>query len=326
LKARFIAAAAASAALLAACSGGGSTIVPSQTNNDSSGAGQSQTASGEFRTVSTFVAQNNTTGDLVRILPTTSVIGALRASDSGRRTMSGSNMTYHGGPVQTAPKIYVVYWGSAWNGSGDPNGERSYYNSFVSLIGGSKWLNTVTQYTQSNGQHVGNAPGSFIGSYVDTGSTPPSHPTQTQIANEAARAAAHYNDYSVNASYIVAMPHGISPSGFGTQYCAWHSAATVSGKGTIAYTNFPYMSDVGYSCGAGSVNNPGTLDGVSIVGGHEQAETETDPQPNTGWLDSSNGEIGDKCAWTGLEDNPYVGNYPTQPLWSNASSSCVQSY
>ncbi|HTD34499.1 MAG TPA: hypothetical protein VK665_12600 [Candidatus Elarobacter sp.] len=322
MKARFLAAAAASAALLAACSGGGSTVVPSQNNGNSQ---QQQQSSGEFRLVSTFQAQNNATGEMVRVFPTADTINALRANGS-LRSAQAVNMTYHGGPVQTAPKIYVVYWGSAWNGSGDPYGEQSYYNAFIGIVGGSKWLNTVTQYTQSNGQHVGNASGSFVGSYVDTGSTPPSAPTQSQIANEAARAAAHYGDYSSNASYVVAMPHGIVPSGFGTQYCAWHSAATVSGKGTISYTNLPYIHDAGASCGAGSVNNPGYLDGVSIVGGHEQAETETDPQPNTGWLDSSNGEIGDKCAWTNLENNPNAGNYPTQPLWSNANNGCVQSY
>jgi hypothetical protein len=327
LKARFLAAAAASAALLAACSGGGSTVVPSQ--NDS-GTSQQPQASSEFRVVSTFSAQNNTTGELVRIYPTRNVMDAFRASAAGRRFVHATgNLTYHGGPVQTAPKIYVVFWGSAWNGSGDPDGLASYYKSFMTLIGGSSWLNSVTQYTQSNGQAVGNLPGSFVvaDSYVDTTSSPPTRPTQTQLANEAAKAAAKYGDYSSNASYVVALPHGIKPSGFGSTYCAWHSSATVTGKGTISYTNLPYMPDVGFSCGVGAVNSPGTLDGVSIVGGHEQGETETDPQPNTGWIDlTDNSENGDKCAWIGLEDNPSVGNYPTQPLWSNASSSCVQSY
>ncbi len=321
MKARFLAAAAASAALLAACSGGGSTVVPSQTSDTS----QQQQTSGEFRLVSTFQAQNNATGDMVRVFPTVDTISALRSNGS-LRSAQAVNLTYHGGPVQTAPKIYAVYWGSAWNSTGDPKGEKSYYNAFIGIVGGSGWLNSVTQYTQSNGQHVGNAAGSFVGSYVDTGSTPPTHPTQSQIAAEAVRGAAHFGDYSVNASYVILMPHGISPSGFGTQYCAWHSSTTVSGKGTIAYTNLPYINDVGASCGAGSVNNPGYLDGVSIVGGHEQAETETDPQPNTGWLDSSNEENGDKCAWTNLENNPNAGGYPTQPLWSNANNGCVQSY
>lgn len=39
--------------------------------------------------------------------------------------------------------------------------------------------------------------------------------------------------------------------------------------------------------------------GITIVGGHEFAETETDIFPNGGWLDSSSAENGDKCAWIG---------------------------
>ncbi len=316
---------AAVSALLTACNNGNATPPPVPR------AAQASSDVREFQSISTFVAQNTATGQFVRVFPTRDVMDTFRATDAGQRfTQATNNLTYHGGPIQTAPKIYVVYWGSSWNSStGDPDGARSYYNAFMSIIGGSRWLNSVTQYTQSNGQHVGNLPGSYVSatqSYVDTSTSVPSRPTQSQLAAEAARAAAHFGDYSASASYVVALPHRIRPSGFGTQYCAWHSSTIVSGKGTIAYTNLPYMPDAGYSCGVGAVNSPGTNDGFSIVGGHEQGETETDPQPNTGWLDSSNAENGDKCAWTGLEDNPYVGGYPTQPLWSNANNGCVQSY
>jgi serine protease len=281
----------------------------------------------EFQSVSTFVAQNTESGEFVRVFPTREVMDAFRATEAGQRfTQATNNLTYHGGPVQTNPKMYVVYWGSSWNTStGDPKGVRARANAFFGVIGGSRWLNSVTQYTQSNGQHVGNAAGSFAGSYVDTTSSPPSRPSQSQLAAEAAKAAAHYGDYSASAAYIVALPHGIRPSGFGTQYCAYHSSTTAAGH-TIAWTNDPYLPDVGASCGAGSVNSPGTLDGVSIVFGHEQGETETDPFPNSGWLDSSGAENGDKCAWTGLENNPNAGGYPTQPLWSNSNNGCVQSY
>jgi serine protease len=312
---------AATAALLTACGGGQTStpVPPAQT--------QAQAEDRELTVLSTFTAQNTVTGETVRIFPTRETIDALRATPDGSRTIQATTpLTYHGGPMQTNPKIYVVYWGSAWNGSGDPSGVRSRANAFFSVIGGSRWLNSVTQYTQTGGAHVGNQSGSFIGSYVDTTTSPPSRPTQSQIAAEATKAAAHYGDYSASASYIVALPHGIKPSGFGTQYCAWHSSTTVSGKGTIAYTNDPYLPDVGSSCGAGSVNSPGTLDGISIVYGHEQGETETDPQPNSGWLDSSGAENGDKCAWTNLINNPNAGGYPTQPLWSNANNGCVQSY
>lgn len=310
-------AAASLAAMCAACGGGGTQIVPN--------APASSTRSSELTTLSTFEARNVTTGEIVRILPTRDVLGT--RSPLARPTASGtSNLLYHGGPVQTSPHLYLVFWGAAWNdGSGDPNGMAAQLTGFYGAIGGSKWLNSVTQYTQSDGQSVGNSKGVFAGSYVDASSAPPSHPTQSQMAAEAAAAAAHFGDYSANASYVVAMPHGIRPSGFGSQYCAYHTATSASG-GTIAWTNLPYIPDAGYACGAGSVNTPGTLDGVTIVSGHEQGETETDPQPPTGWLDASGAENGDKCAWTGLENNRFAGGYPTQPLWSNASSSCVQRY
>ena len=308
------------AALLTACQGGQSTPPP-QPN-------QLQTSSNdrEFTSLSLFTAQNNETGQTVRVFPTKDAVDAFRLSQAGQRTTEAtSNLTYHGGPIQTNPKMYVVFWGSAWNGTGDPSGVASRMKSFLGIIGGSRWLNSVTQYTQSDGQHVGNQTGSFAGSYVDTTSSPPSRPSQSQLAAEAAKAAAKYGDYSASAAYIVALPHGIRPSGFGTQYCAYHSSTTAAGH-TIAWTNDPYLPDVGASCGAGSVNSPGTLDGVSIVFGHEQGETETDPFPNSGWLDSGGAENGDKCAWTNLENNPNAGNYPTQPLWSNSNNGCVQSY
>jgi serine protease len=306
--------------LLTACQGGQALPPPPASQT------QAQSNEREFTTLSLFEAQNNTTGEKVRVFPTRDAMDAFRVSQVGQRaTQSTAPLTYHGGPVQTNPKMYVVFWGSAWNGSGDPQGVKSRMLAFLGIIGGSGWLNSVTQYTQSDGQHVGNQPGSLAGSYVDTTSSPPSRPSQSQMAAEAAKAAAKYGDYTANAAYIVALPHNIRPSGFGTQYCAYHSSTTAAGH-TIAWTNDPYLPDVGASCGAGSVNSPGTLDGVSIVFGHEQGETETDPFPNTGWLDSGNGENGDKCAWTNLINNPAAGGYPTQPLWSNANNGCVQSY
>ena len=100
-------------------------------------------------------------------------------------------------------------------------------------------------------------------------------------------------------SYVVATPHGRSTSGFGTQWCAYHGYT--SGYGTnIPYTDMPYIPDAGGSCGSNFINagSGGTDDGVSIVGGHELAETQTDPGAGNGWLDSSGSEIGDKCAWS----------------------------
>lgn len=314
------------ASLVAACSGGGGSAVPGTVSSESEAG---------LRMVSSYTAFGDT-GETIHVTPTrdASAIGGSIAAPHTVVTdgkvvngaAAGGNLLYNGGPVQTAPHIYVVFWGASWSSSsGDPNGVGALLKSWYGAMAGSKWLNSTTQYTQSDGAHVGNANGQLQGTYIDTSSSPPRRPTQSQLAAEARKAAAHFGNYTASASYIVALPHGIAPSGFKTQYCAWHSSTSATG-GTIAYTNLPYIPDAGSNCGAGSVNSPGTNDGVTIVSGHEQGETATDPQPNSGWLDGTGAENGDKCAWTNLIDNPNAGGYPTQPLWSNSNNGCVQSY
>jgi hypothetical protein len=266
-------------------------------------------------------------------------------SSNPARPRRSSNLYYHGGiggiGVETVPRVYVVLWGSQWTGN-DPSGEAAILQSFLTDVGGSKWLNSVTQYCQgiANGSstcgssgHAGNPSGIYGGSWADGGATAPSHPTQSQLAAEAVRAAAHFNNTTAasNASvqYVIATATGNSSSGFQTQYCAWHSST--SGYGNIAYTNLPYITDAGSSCGA-NFNGLGPKAGITIVEGHELAETITDQFPNGGWLDGSGAENGDKCAWTSGTSNQNIGGgtYPVQPLWSNAANSgnggCVLSY
>jgi serine protease len=239
------------------------------------------------------------------------------------RPHAGGNLVWRGGPVQHPPSVYLIFWGN-WQSGGDPNGEAARLSSFFGNVGGSQWLSTTTQYTDGSGP-ITNPSGQLAGTWYDTSSVP-TRPTQSNVAAEAAKAAAHFNNYSSNTSYFVAMPTGHDPRGFRTSWCAFHSSTSTSG-GLVSYTDFPYSTDAGASCGENSVNGgtAGLLDGVTIVGGHEYAETETDPQPNSGWLDGSGSEIGDKCAWVNLQNTPMGnGSYPTQPLWSNAISGCAQ--
>ncbi len=235
-----------------------------------------------------------------------------------------SNLTYHGGKVETAPVVYLVFWGSQW--SNDPSFEAVVLQNFFNHVGGSSWANINTQYTQGTGQnivHAGNLPGMLKPVWWDTAAAAPTHPTQSQLAAEAVKAAAHFGSASnVNAQYVIATAHGNSSSGFGTQYCAWHSST-----GNIAYTNLPYMTDAGSSCGA-NFNGLGATAGITIVAGHEFAETVTDPFPSSGWVDSKGAEIGDKCSWTSGTKNVSLNGvpFPVQPLWSNAVSGCAISY
>ncbi len=238
-----------------------------------------------------------------------------RPHDRAVAPAAGGNLINHGGPVETAPAVWVVYWG--W--TSDPSGEQARVNSFLTDVGGSSWLSTVHQY--SGAGYTGTL---LHGTWSDSASVP-AHPTDSQIQSEAAKAAGHFaTGASDNVEIVVATPTGHSERGFGTQWCAYHGA--VSSDRNITYTYLPYMTDAGASCGENSVNggSAGLLDGVSIVEGHELAETITDPLLNA-WYDSSGSEIGDKCAWINLQNTSMGGgSFPTQPLWSNSAGGCVQ--
>jgi hypothetical protein len=299
----------------------------------------------------------------VAFTPATSVAGAaplagihalspLRVHDARPIKFATNKLYYHGGVggvgVETgADKVYLVYWGSQWN-SNDPSGEATIQKNFFSGVGGSKWNNSVTQYCQgvatgtvtcgTSGTHATNPSGVYGGTWYDNGSAAPSHPTQSQLANEAVRAAAHFGNTTASANthvqYVINTATHNNASGFGTQYCAWHSS-TSSSYGNIAYTNMPYITDAGASCGA-NFNGLGSKAGITIVGGHEFGETETDIFPNGGWLDSSGAENGDKCAWISSGQGAATkitlstGSFAVQSLWSNAFNSgaggCVLSY
>jgi hypothetical protein len=259
-----------------------------------------------------------------------------RSPKAGRRTLSGgTNLVYNSGRVHVLPRVAVVYWGFAGS-SNDPNGEATYLTNFVNGMGGTWWASTMTQYDNpllTSSESILNPATYLVGTWYDTTNAVPTTPTASDIAAEAQRAMTHFSLTGYNTvNYVIATPTGHSTSDFaanGGPYCAWHSTTTLGGSALIPYTNFPYQSDAGSSCGANSVNSgsSGTLDGVSIVGGHEIAETITDPEPNSGWVDSSSQEIGDKCAWTGLANlSTTQGTFAVQPLWSNAITGCTLSY
>ena len=275
------------------------------------------------------------------------------AGSHGKPTRS-VNLTYHGGVggsgvVTGADKVYLIYWGSQWN-TNDP--EVTIQQGFFGHVGGSSWNRSVTQYCQNVPTGTGdcttalspvyatNPTGVLGGTWFDNSSAAPSQPTQAQLAAEAVRAAATFGNTTAAKNqvvqYVINTSSGNNSSGFGTQYCAWHSSTGSFSYGTIAYTNMPYITDAGASCGAG-FNGLGPNAGITIVGGHEFAETETDIFPNGGWLDKNGAENGDKCAWIGSGGQGASANvnlngatYPVQSLWSNAFSGgaggCVNSY
>jgi hypothetical protein len=300
------------AALLAACGGSGTASLPQ--------AG-SQAPSPALRVpVNSPYIMYGPHGSVAHIMLTREAQARLRAAGRIRSGSSG-NLIWNGGPVQNTPSVYIIFWG--W--TSDPSGEAPYLTNFLSNVGGSSWLNITSQYYDSSG-YIANPTGQLAGTFNDSSSAP-NKPSQSQVAAEAAKYAKITGKAGPNVSYFVALPTGHDPTGFKTRWCAFHSD-TSSSVGEVSYTDFPYQTDAGTSCGENFDGlAPGLLDGVSIVGGHEYAETQTDPQPSTGWTDSSGSEIGDKCAWSSLSTDITLNGseYAVQPLWDNKISGCATS-
>ncbi|MEU9045492.1 MULTISPECIES: hypothetical protein [unclassified Kitasatospora] len=279
------------------------------------------------------------------------------------------------GVTTGAPQVYLIFWGSQWgtqgtdsNGyttlSGDPSGEAVRAQQLFKGLGTNNetWSGVMTQYCEgvakgatscpSTAAHVGYPTGGALaGVWVDSSAAAPGQATGNQIAKEAIAGAAHFGNTTAasnrNVQYVVLSPTGTHPDGFNTstgQFCAWHDwngdttlsgGAASSPYGNLAFTNDPYVTDMGSSCGQNYVNSgsAGLLDGVTMVYGHEYSETVTDQFPAGGWTDSSGAENADKCAWKGVGGtggsqnvNFATGSFAMQGTWSNAVSGCQISH
>jgi hypothetical protein len=278
-------------------------------------------------------------------------------------TSAPAPLQYGGGNngvgVMTGPeRVYLVFWGSQWGKestnsagdvafTGDPKGLAPRLESFFKGLGtgGETWSGMITQYCQGVAMGSTSCPtgtyhvayptgGAFAGAWEDTSATAPSTASAAQIAAEAVKAATHFGKTTAaanrDAEYFVVSPTGTDPDQYKTSsFCAWHDYTGAFGvaapNNEIAFTNLPYLPDVGTGCGANFVNPgaAGELDGVTIVASHEYAETATDQFPFGGWVDANGEEAADKCAWIRagngrVKDIHFTtGTFPVQGIWAN---------
>ena len=195
-----------------------------------------------------------------------------------------NNLRYGGGTggvgvTTSAPKVYLVLWGSQWGTqgtdakgyasfSGDPQGTAPVLQGFFKGLGtgGESWSGVMTQYCQgvasgtttcpSGSAHVGYPTGGALaGVWADPSAAAPAQATGNQIGAEAVKAAGHFGNTSAssnrNVQYVVLSPTGTHPDGFNTptaQFCAWHDytgdtslsgGAPASPYGPLAFTNEP---------------------------------------------------------------------------------------
>ncbi|MGO4699911.1 PKD domain-containing protein [Dyella sp. 2RAB6] len=295
------------------------------------------------------------------------------AAATGTQTLSYGGGIDGIGVTSGTPKVYLVVYGSQWgtagtnaNGnmtlSGDAAGAVPYLQQMFKGLGsnGELWSGVMTQYCDGTGvssgatfcptgaSYVGYPTGgaTLAGIWYDNSAASPGNATAAQLGQEAVKAAAHFGNTTAASNryvqYVILSPTGTHPDGFNTssgQFCAWHDyngdVGASSPYGDIAFTNMPYVLDMGSSCGQNFVNSgsAGNLDGFSLVNGHEYAETISDQNPAGGWTNhtgsSYNGqENADECAWLssgqGASANVAMstGNFAMQSTWSNDTNRC----
>ena len=215
----------------------------------------------------------------------------------GQAVSTGHGINYHGGPVMKGtPNVYVIWYGN-WNGTGsNTTATRTAIEHFLSTIGGS----ALELVNSTYGDNSGNVTGAvrFGGSTIVSSSTNLSDSSlQTTVSNALNNGSLPRDS---NGVYFVLSSSNINEtSGFCTQYCGFHTRATLGGV-DIKYSFVGNVDRCPSGCEIQSTgpNSPaagvGGIDGMANVISHELEEAISDPDLNA-WFDTSGQENADKC-------------------------------
>ena len=230
--------------------------------------------------------------------------------------------------MKGTPNIYLIWYGNWTNGThaSDSQTTVNLVNSFLNGLNGSGYMRINSTYGDNSGNVTGNL--RIGGSFFDTGS----HGTSFNdsglqaIVSNAANTLGHDS----NGVYLVLTSSNVNEtSGFCTQYCGFHTHATLGGVDIkYAFVGNPDRCPSGCEAQTTSPNNDSGGDGMISVITHETEETITDPDLNA-WFDSSGQEDADKCnfrfgptstASNGSKFNQTFGghNWLIQMEWENS--------
>ncbi len=248
---------------------------------------------------------------------------------------AGNGIFYHGGPVMLGtPNVYLI-----WYGSWVPSSKLILTNLIPGLSSSPRLQTNSTYYDSANNFITGNV--ALAGQTTDNysqGTNLSDAQIQTIVSNSIVPSGSLPLDPQ-GIYFVLTWTDVTATSGFCTQYCGWHTEATIKGQ-PIKYS---FVGNAAVKCPNGCIgqaaspNNDKGADGMASVLTHELEETMTDPNLNA-WYDNSGNENADKCAWTfgtmyttsnGAKANVNLGglDYLIQQNWVNAAGGfCAMSY
>lgn len=217
----------------------------------------------------------------------------------GQAVNLGNGINYNGGPVMRANPvpIYLIWYGN-WNSTGSNTAAtRSLIEHFVSVLGGTPYELINTTYGDNTANVSGNV---SLGGSATTSSNQnlTDAGLQSVVANVLSSGALPRNG---NGLYFVLASSNINEtSGFCTQYCGFHTHATLGGVDIkYAFVGNPDRCPSGCEVQTTGPNSPapgvGGADGMAFQIAFQQNEMLTDPDLNA-WFDSVGRENSGKCS------------------------------
>ena len=249
------------------------------------------------------------------------------AEAGNARPVRGNGISYHGGPLILGTTSVHYIWYGNWS-----SGDKSILTTLAQGIGGSPYFNINTTYYNGSATQVSN-------SVSFSGATNDNYSRGTALSDSAIQAiVAAQNPTDTNGVYFVLTSADVNEtSGFCTQYCGWHTHATINGRDIkYAFIGNPARCPSACTNGTAPPNGSVGADGAASIIAHELEEAVTDPDLNA-WYDNRGRENADKCAWTfgstysngtGIANVNLGGaDYLIQRNWVNASGGyCSMSY
>ncbi len=250
-------------------------------------------------------------------LLTMTVLAATLAMPSPALAKVTPKLTTDGGPVETEPHVYEIFWGSNWNSEHElAAAERmtlknmyNYFNEGAGREGtGSAWQGILTQYWSPEG-FVSNT--LTIGTpYTDERESAPSGVDTAKMEKEVSEAitANKANGWpqepKVNDLFVLFTAPGTTYSSAEEHFdCGNHYHTTSFHFAHVSWDR--EESGKIYTCN------------LTVTASHEYAESVTDPLGN-GWKNQSSeeGEIADLCAYE-KEGRTLADGIEVAKLWDN---------
>jgi hypothetical protein len=225
--------------------------------------------------------------------------------------ITGNGINYHNGPVMSGtPNIYFIWYGNWVNGPkpSDTQTTVNLINTLYSASGlnGSGYEKINSTYGDNSHNVTGNL--TLAGS-TTVGYTQGTSLSDSSINSIVSSAISSGLPKDTNGLYFVLTSSDVNEtSGFCTQYCGWHTHATISGS-DIKYAFVGNPDRCSSACEAETVspNGDSGADGMASIMAHETEEAISDPDLNA-WYDNRGQENADKCAWKFGPTTGSIGN------------------